>query len=86
MSEQSIAAKNAYAEQAQAVAGNPHMSMVDHSIVSIDDLRRVCCTVAISFVKGWGAGYNRTSLKDTPCWVELQLHRPLKLLNRVLQA
>uniref|UniRef100_A0AC34QBC1 Mothers against decapentaplegic homolog n=1 Tax=Panagrolaimus sp. JU765 TaxID=591449 RepID=A0AC34QBC1_9BILA len=86
MREQTETAQRAYAKQAQAVAGNrPVANVVDRSVVGVDDLRRVCCTIAISFVKGWGAGYNRTSLKETPCWIELQLHRPLKCLNMLLQ-
>jgi len=40
----------------------------------------------MSFVKGWGPDYPRPTIKDTPCWVEVQLHRPLQLLDEVLQA
>lgn len=36
----------------------------------------------LSFVKGWGPGYHRQSIKETPCWVEITLH---KLLDNVLQ-
>lgn len=62
------------------------MSMVERAgNCGVDDLRRVCCTIAISFVKGWGTGYNRSTIKETPCWIELQLHRPLQLLNGLLR-
>jgi len=53
--------------------------------VGVDDLRRLC-VLQMSFVKGWGPDYPRPTIKDTPCWVEVQLHRPLQLLDEVLQA
>jgi len=49
-----------------------------------DDLRRLC-VLRLSFVKGWGPDYPRPTIKDTPCWIEIQLHRPLQLLDEVLQ-
>ena len=53
--------------------------------VSVDDLRRLCI-IQLSFVKGWGPDYPRPTIKDTPCWVEVKLHRPLQLLDEVLQS
>ena len=53
--------------------------------VGVDDLRRLCI-LRLSFVKGWGPDYPRHSIKETPCWIEVQLHRPLQLLDEVLQA
>jgi len=53
--------------------------------VGVDDLRRLC-VLQMSFVKGWGPDYLRPTIKDTPCWIEVQLHRPLQLLDEVLQA
>jgi len=53
--------------------------------VGVDDLRRLC-VLQMSFVKGWGPDYPRPTIKDTPCWIEVQLHRPLQLLDEVLQA
>jgi hypothetical protein len=29
---------------------------MEHAGTGVDDLRRVCCTVALSFVKGWVSG------------------------------
>ncbi|VDK45555.1 unnamed protein product [Anisakis simplex] len=90
MEQQNESARFAVVAQAAAVAGYPSAtsltpSLIEHAGTGVDDLRRVCCTIAISFVKGWGPGYNRTSIKETPCWVELQLHRPLQLLDQLLK-
>ena len=49
--------------------------------VGVDDLRRLCM-LRISFVKGWGPEYNRQSIKECPCWVEVQLHRALQEIVR----
>jgi MAD (mothers against decapentaplegic) family protein 4 len=51
--------------------------------IGIDDLRRLCI-LRLSFVKGWGADYNRKTIKETPCWIEVQLHRALQVLDEVL--
>lgn len=90
MEQQSNSARLAVAAQAAAVAGiaSPSSlppSLIEHAGTGVDDLRRVCCTIAISFVKGWGTGYNRSSIKETPCWIEIQLHRPLQLLDQLLK-
>lgn len=58
----------------------------EHAGTGVDDLRRVCCTIGISFVKGWGSGYPRSAIKETPCWIEVQLHRALQLLDQVLHT
>ena len=53
--------------------------------IGVDDLRRLCI-LRLSFVKGWGPDYPRHSIKETPCWIEVHLHRALQLLDEVLQA
>ena len=53
--------------------------------IGVDDLRRLCI-LRLSFVKGWGPDYRRQSIKETPCWVEIQLHRALQLLDSVLHT
>lgn len=53
--------------------------------IGVDDLRRMCI-LRLSFVKGWGPDYHRFNIKQTPCWIEIQLHRALQLLDWVLQC
>ncbi|GFN81221.1 mothers against decapentaplegic homolog [Plakobranchus ocellatus] len=91
MQEQAATAQAAQAAQAAAVAGSiagspavgPNLSAA--AGIGVDDLRRLCL-LRLSFVKGWGPDYPRKSIKETPCWIEIQLHRPLQLLDEVLQA
>ncbi|XP_059195000.1 mothers against decapentaplegic homolog 4-like [Centropristis striata] len=80
------------ANQAAAVAGSiPGANIVGGTPptvtagLGVDELRRLCI-VRLSFVKGWGCDYPRRSIKDTPCWLEVHLHRALQLLDQVLHA
>lgn len=96
MQQQAATAQAAAAAQAAAVAGNipgpasvggiaPAIGLSAAAGIGVDDLRRLCI-LRLSFVKGWGPDYPRKSIKETPCWIEIQLHRPLQLLDEVLQA
>ncbi|XP_041356118.1 mothers against decapentaplegic homolog 4-like isoform X2 [Gigantopelta aegis] len=96
MQEQAATAQAAAAAQAAAVAGNipgsaavggiaPAVGLSAAAGIGVDDLRRLCI-LRLSFVKGWGPDYPRKSIKETPCWIEVQLHRPLQLLDEVLQS
>lgn len=44
------------------------------------------CNIRISFVKGWGAEYNRPTITTTPCWVEIQFLAVLHVLADVLDS
>ncbi|KER20450.1 hypothetical protein T265_11013 [Opisthorchis viverrini] len=68
-----------------AGSGAGGLSPLATADVGVDDLRRLCM-LRLSFVKGWGPDYPRRSIKETPCWIEIQLHRPLQLLDEVLQG
>uniref|UniRef100_A0A3B4WDB9 Mothers against decapentaplegic homolog n=1 Tax=Seriola lalandi dorsalis TaxID=1841481 RepID=A0A3B4WDB9_SERLL len=96
MQQQAAAAQAAVATQAAAVAGAipgpnsvggiaPAVSVCSAAGLGVDDLRRLCI-VRLSFVKGWGCDYPRQSIKDTPCWLEVHLHRALQLLDQVLHT
>lgn len=92
-------AQAAAAAQAAAVAGHlgepnalipggglaPAISLSAAAGVGVDDLRRLCI-LRLSFVKGWGPDYPRSSIKETPCWIEVHLHRALQLLDEVLHS
>jgi len=96
MQQQAATAQAAAAAQAAAVAGRlpgdssvggiaPAISMSAAAGIGVDDLRRPCI-LRMSFVKGWGPDYNRKSIKETPCWIEVHLHRALQILDEVLQS
>lgn len=94
MTAQAATAQAAAAAQAAAVAGHipgphsvggiaPAMSLSAAAGIGVDDLRRLCI-LRLSFVKGWGRDYPRKKIKETPCWIEVHLHRALQLLDEVL--
>ncbi|XP_068917411.1 mothers against decapentaplegic homolog 4 isoform X2 [Tenebrio molitor] len=96
MTTQAATAQAAAAAQAAAVAGHipgphsvggiaPAISLSAATGIGVDDLRRLCI-LRLSFVKGWGPDYPRQSIKETPCWVEIHLHRALQLLDEVLHT
>ncbi|XP_055359380.1 mothers against decapentaplegic homolog 4-like isoform X2 [Betta splendens] len=94
--QQQAAAAQAAGSQAAAVVGavpgpnsvggsGPAVGVCSAAGLGVDDLRRLCI-VRLSFVKGWGCDYPRQSIKDTPCWLEVHLHRALQLLDQVLHS
>ena len=40
----------------------------------------------MNILRRWGPDYNRKSIKETPCWIEVHLHRALQLLDEVLHS
>ena len=96
MQQQAATAQAAAAAQAAAVAGHvpgpasvggiaPAVGLSAAAGIGVDDLRRLCI-LRLSFVKGWGPDYPRHSIKQTPCWIEIHLHRALQLLDEVLHT
>nr|XP_014271486.1 mothers against decapentaplegic homolog 4-like isoform X2 [Halyomorpha halys] len=96
MQHQAATAQAAAAAQAAAVAGHipgphsvggiaPAVSLSSAACIGVDDLRRLCI-LRLSFIKGWGPDYPRSSIKATPCWIEVHLHRALQLLDEVLHS
>ena len=67
----------------------PAISLSAAAGIGVDDLRRLCI-LRMSFVKGWGPDYNRKSIKETPCWIEvthhLHLHPPVLILSLSLSG
>ena len=52
--------------------------------IGIDDLRK-WCSFSLSFVKGFGPDYaQRRQIIDCPCWIQVQLHRGLQVLDEIL--
>ena len=53
--------------------------------IGIDDLRK-WCSFSLSFIKGFGPDYlpQRRNITDCPCWIQVQLHRGLQVLDEIL--
>lgn len=68
------AVADAAAAASAAAAATAPMGTCEAAGVGVDDFRRLC-NLRLSFVKGWGPDYPRHDIKETPCWIEIQLHR-----------
>lgn len=89
MQQQANDAHNNAKARAAAVAGVQGSTPIAFSSsatgIGVDDLRRLCI-LKLSFVKGWGPDYPRRTIKETPCWIEINLNRALQLLDEVLHT
>ncbi|KAJ6220528.1 hypothetical protein RDWZM_006340 [Blomia tropicalis] len=89
MQQQANDAHNNAKARAAAVAGvqgtTPIAFSPSVSGIGVDDLRRLCI-LRLSFVKGWGPDYPRKTIKETPCWIEININRALQLLDEVLHT
>lgn len=52
-----------------------HRSLQLHALAPRQDGPVDKFSIKLSFVKGWGHGYSRTSILDCPCWLEILLYR-----------
>lgn len=50
----------------------------------LQDLTRLT-NIKVSLIKGWGQGYRRPRVTSCPCWIEINLSKPVKELDQVLQ-
>ncbi|XP_056664880.1 mothers against decapentaplegic homolog 4-like [Monodelphis domestica] len=64
--------------------GVPVLGPLAAARIRSDDLYHLCL-LRMSLVKGWGPEYSRDSIKQTPCWIEIHLHRALQLLDEIFQ-
>lgn len=51
--------------------------------LGVDDLRRFC-TIRISLGKGYGLGYQRSTIEQSPCWLEIRVTRALQVLDEIM--